>query len=128
MKRTFKMVILCLVMIAMLAVSLSAQTLPVDSRKKEMQFHRGFEALRYTTPADTLWHRITIPARAVEISILAETGVISVSPDSLYTKNKYVNVPVGTPMKLPVMKADKLFVRRAAAATGSIANIIIYKM
>lgn len=125
--KTLKLIILCLLLTAVLAVSLSAQTLPVDSRKKEMQFHRSFAALRYPAPADTLWHPIAIPPGTVELQILPVTGAIGVRPDSLYSPH-YVDIAAGVPLKLPVYRASRIFVRRTASGTASVANILFLKM
>jgi hypothetical protein len=124
--------IILLIVTAILLVGIvaafSAQTLPVDSRKKEMQFHRSFECLRYAAAADTTWRRITIPDGTVEVQILPVTGAIGVRPDSLYTNNKYVDIAAGVPLKLPVYRTTKIYVRRTAAGTASVANVLFLKM
>lgn len=126
--KTIILIIVTAMLLVGIVAALSAQTLPVDSRKKEMQFHRSFECLRYAASADTTWRRITIPDGTVEVQILPVTGAIGVRPDSLYTNNKYVDIAAGVPLKLPVYRTTKIFVRRTAAGTASVANILFLKM
>lgn len=126
--KTIVLLIVIAIFLGGLIAALSAQTLPVDSRKKEMQFHRSFEPLRYAAAADTTWRKITLPAGTVEVLILPLTGSIGVRPDSLYTNNKYFDITAGVPLKLPVYKATKIYVRRTAAGTASVANIMFLKM
>lgn len=126
--KTIILIIVTAMLLAGIVAALSAQTLPVDSRKKEMQFHRSFECLRFAAPADTTWRRVTLPSNTVEVQILAVTGAIGVRPDSLYTNNKYMDVAAGIPLKLPVYRNTHIFVRRTAAGTASVANILFLKM
>lgn len=126
--KTIILIIVTVMLLAGIVAALSAQTLPVDSRKKEMQFHRSFECLRYAASADTTWRRITIPDGTVEVQILPVTGAIGVRPDSLYTNNKYVDIAAGVPLKLPVYRTTKIYVRRTAAGTASVANVLFLKM
>lgn len=126
--KTIILIIVTAMLLVGIVAALSAQTLPVDSRKKEMQFHRSFGCLRYAASADTTWRRITIPDGTVEVQILPVTGAIGVRPDSLYTNNKYVDIAAGVPLKLPVYRTTKIFVRRTAAGTASVANILFLKM
>lgn len=125
-----KKIILLMVLAIILVGALVAQTLPVDSRKKEMQFHKSWEALRYSPAADTLWHKITIPARTMEVIILADSAALAISPDSLYykTDKPYGFVSAGIPLKLPTYKATKFYIRRAASGTSAHANIYFLKM
>ena len=126
--KTIILLIVTAILLVGIVAALSAQTLPVDSRKKEMQFHRSFECLRYAAAADTTWRRITIPDGTVEVQILPVTGAIGVRPDSLYTNNKYVDIAAGVPLKLPVYRTTKIYVRRTAAGTASVANVLFLKM
>lgn len=126
--KTIILIIVTAMLLVGIVAALSAQTLPVDSRKKEMQFHRSFECLRYAAAADTTWRRITIPDGTVEVQILPVTGAIGVRPDSLYTNNKYVDIAAGVPLKLPVYRTTKIYVRRTAAGTASVANVLFLKM
>lgn len=128
MKKTIMMIIVGLMLIAVAVTVLQAQTLPVDSRKEVMQFHRNWEALRFAAPADTTWRRITLPANTVEVLILPVTGSIGVRPDSTYTNNKYFDITTGVPIKLPAYKQTKFYIRRTAAGTASVANILFLKM
>lgn len=128
MKKALLFIIVAAILLVGIVAALQGQTLPVDSRRKEMQFHRSFEPLRYAAPADTTWRRITIPDGTVEIQILPVTGAIGVRPDSLYTNNKYVDIAAGIPLKLPVYRTTKIYVRRTAAGTASVANILFLKM
>lgn len=133
MKKTLQIIILMVLMTAMLAISLAAQTLPVDSRKKEMQFHRNYELGLYSPTADTLYNRIAIPANSVEISLTAETGAVQVCADSTYITTSafpknYVTIAAGTTLKLPVIRANYIWIRRAAAGTASKAHIVFLKM
>ncbi|HRY84387.1 MAG TPA: hypothetical protein P5533_07115 [Candidatus Cloacimonadota bacterium] len=126
--KTIILIIVTAMLLVGIVAALSAQTLPVDSRKKEMQFHRSFECLRYAAAADTTWRRITIPDGTVEVQILPVTGAIGVRPDSLYTNNKFVDIAAGVPLKLPVYRTTKIYVRRTAAGTASVANVLFLKM
>lgn len=123
-----KKLLLILLTCIILMMTLAAQTLPVDSRKVPMQFNKSFECLRYAAAADTTWRRITIPSGTMEMTILPVTGAIGVRPDSLYTNNKYIDIAAGIPMKLPVYHNTKIYVRRTAAGTASVANILFLKM
>jgi hypothetical protein len=128
MKKTLLMIIVGLVLVRVGVTALQAQTLPVDSRKEVMQYHRSWEALRFAAPADTTWRRITLPANTVEVQILPVTGSIGVRPDSTYANNKYFDIAAGVPLKLPAYKATKFYIRRTAAGTASVANILFLKM
>lgn len=128
MKRT-----ILLVLILVLAAALAAQTLPLDSRRKIMQFERSYELLKYAPPADTTWHEITVPARTTSITIIGATGSLGVAEDSLYVVKgvgytNYVDLPHGAAFTLPAIGLEKIWIRRTAAATASIANIIFRKM
>lgn len=128
MKKIILLAILVLVVIAALAV-----TLPVDSRKKEMQFHKSYSLGLYSPSADTLYNRVTLPSNTVEISITAETGGVQVCADSTYIATSaypknYVNIAAGTTLKLPVLNATRLYIRRAAAGTASKAHIVFLRM
>ncbi len=128
MKKALLFIIVAAILMVVIVSALQGQTLPVDSRRKEMQFHRSFECLRFAAPADTTWRRVTLPSNTVEMQILAVTGAIGVRPDSLYTNNKYMDVAAGIPLKLPVYRNTHIFVRRTAAGTASVANILFLKM
>lgn len=125
-----KKIILLMVLAIILVGALIAQTLPVDSRKKEMQFHKSWEALRYSPTADTLWHKILIPSGTMEVIILADSASVAISPDSLYykTAKPYGYLKEGIPLKLPTYKATKFYVRRAASGTSAHINIYFMKM
>ena len=124
-----KFVILLLVVAITVVVALQAQTLPVDSRKKEMQFTRDFVTYRHAV-ADTVWRKITIPDRSVEMLITAETRAFSISADSTYaaTNTNYYRLDLGVPLKLPCIRLDHIWVRRTAADSTATAQIIFYKM
>lgn len=120
-------------LILTLAVVLAAQVLPVDSRRKVMQFERNYELLKYGPPADTLWRSVAVPPRTTSITILPGTGAIGIAQDSLYVVSgvgytKYVNLPANTAYTLPAIGVSKIWLRRSAAGTASIANIIFRKM
>lgn len=128
MKRT-----ILLVLILVLAAALAAQTLPLDSRRKIMQFERSYELLKYAPPADTTWHEITVPARTTSITIIGATGSLGVAEDSLYVVEgvgykDYVDLPHGAAFTLPAIGLEKIWIRRTAAGTASVANIIFRKM
>lgn len=122
-----------LVLVLVLAAALAAQTLPLDSRRKTMQFERSYELLTYAPTADTLWHSVTVPARTTSITLVGTTGSLGVAMDSLYVvktvgyKN-YVTLPKDAAWNLPAIGLTKIWVRRAAAGTASIANFIFKKM
>lgn len=129
--RNLRFIILCLLLTAILVVSLSAQTLPVDSRKKEMQFFRDWSAQRYSPAADTLWHKITLPDRCVEVWAIADSGAIAISPDSLYyasTNKPYAWISAGVPFKLPTVRKTEIWVKRASSAASTHLNLIFKRM
>lgn len=128
MKRT-----ILLVLILVLAAALAAQTLPLDSRRKIMQFERSYELLKYAPPADTTWHEIAVPARTTSITIIGATGSLGIAEDSLYVVKgigykDYVDLPHGAAFTLPAIGLEKIWIRRTAAGTASVANIIFRKM
>ena len=129
--KTLRFVIMCLLLTAILVVSLSAQTLPVDSRKKEMQFFRDWSAQRYSPAADTLWHKITLPDRCMEVWAIADSGSIAISPDSLYytsTNKPYAWIQPGVPFKLPTYRKSFIWVKRASSAVSTHLNLIFKRM
>lgn len=129
--RNLRFIILCLLLTAILVVSLSAQTLPVDSRKKEMQFFRDWSAQRYSPAADTLWHKITLPDRCVEVWAIADSGAIAISPDSLYydsTNKPYAWISAGVPFALPTVRKTEIWVKRASSAVSTHLNLIYKRM
>jgi len=122
-----------LVLVLVLAAVLAAQTLPLDSRRKTMQFERSYELLTYAPTADTLWHSVTVPARTTSITIIGATGSLGVAEDSLYVVKavgykKYVTLPKDAAWNLPAIGLTKIWIRRTAAGTASVANIIFKKM
>lgn len=122
-----------LVLVLVLAAALAAQTLPLDSRRKIMQFERSYELLKYAPPADTTWHEIAVPARTTSITIIGATGSLGVAEDSLYVVKgvgytNYVDLPHGAAFTLPAIGLEKIWIRRTAAGTASVANIIFKKM
>ncbi len=129
--KTLRFIILCLLLTAILVVSLNAQTLPVDSRKREMQFHRDWSAQRFSPAADTLWHKITLPARCTEVWAVADSGAIAISPDSLYYASDvkpYAWINAGVPFKLPTIRKSAIWVKRANAAVSTHINLIFKRM
>lgn len=129
MRKFIKIILLLIVVATVIAVALQAQTLPVDSRKKEMQFNRDFSTYRHAV-ADTVWRKITIPERSVEMLVLADTRAFSISADSTYasTNTNYFRLDLGVPLKLPCIRLDHIWVRRTAADSTATAQIIFYKM
>lgn len=122
-----------LVLVLVLAAALAAQTLPLDSRRKVMQFERSYELLKYAPPADTTWHEIAVPARTTSITIIGATGSLGVAEDSLYVVKgvgytNYVDLPHGAAFTLPAIGLEKIWIRRTAAGTASVANLIFRKM
>lgn len=122
-----------LVLVLVLAAALAAQTLPLDSRRKTMQFERSYELLKYAPPADTTWHEIAVPARTTSITIIGATGSLGVAEDSLYVVKgvgytNYVDLPHSTAFTLPAIGLEKIWIRRTAAGTASVANLIFRKM
>lgn len=122
-----------LVLVLILAAALAAQTLPLDSRRKIMQFERSYELLKYAPPADTTWHEIAVPARTTSITIIGATGSLGVAEDSLYVVKgvgytNYVDLPHGAAFTLPAIGLEKIWIRRTAAGTASVANLIFRKM
>ncbi len=123
-----RLFILVMVIAILIVTNLTAQTLPVDSRRIPMQQAKTFEVLKYSPAADTTWHRITLRTNTVEVVILPITGNVDVRTDSLYTNNYFFGITAGVPLKMPTYKGTKFYIRRTAAATASVANIIFYKM
>lgn len=121
--KTITLAILVLVLLSVTVLAM-AQTLPVDTRKKVANYHKTFTALRYAPAADTSWHRITLPARCTEVTILPVTGAIGVRPDSVYTNAGWFDVAAGVPITVPTWNMTTLWIRRAAAGTASIANLL----
>lgn len=122
-----------LVLVLVLAAALAAQTLPLDTRRKVMQFERSYELLKYAPPADTTWHEIAVPARTTSITIIGATGSLGVAEDSLYVVKgvgytNYVDLPHGAAFTLPAIGLEKIWIRRTAAGTASVANLIFRKM
>lgn len=129
--KTLRFITLCLLLTAIMVVSLSAQTLPVDSRKKEMQFHRDWSAQRFSPDADTLWHKIELPNRCTEVWAIADSGAIVISPDSLYyaPDNKpYAWISAGVPFKLPTIRQSAIWVKRASSDVSAHINLIFKRM
>lgn len=122
-----------LILFALLALivvtTLSAQALSLDSRKVPIQFPDNFSVERFTCSADTVYSRVTVPSYAIEAWIIGETGAVHVNPDSTYaTVAPYIAIPAATPFTLPVKNETKFFVRRAAAGTATILNIVWKKL
>jgi len=111
------------------ALSLYAQyTLPVDTRKIPIQMTKGFSCLTYSPAADTLWKAISVPSGTVEVVVIPATGSIGLRADNSNANNNYATVPVGVPVKIPVYSQRTIYIRRAVAATASVANLIFYKL
>lgn len=123
-----KKLLLILLTCIILMMTLAAQTLPVDSRKIPMQFNKSFGTLRVSPAADAWWDTVTLPANTVEVLILPVTGSIDVCADSVNVGQNYIGIAAGIPMKLPVYHNTKIYVRRTAAGTASVANILFLKM
>ncbi len=130
MRKYLMIILVCAVLVSAFVAALSAQTLPVDSRKIPMQKYKSWTALRYSPTADTLWHRITLPDRCMEVWCIADSGAVSISPDSLYykTDKPYAWIKNGYPFQLPTYKASKFYVKRAASGTVTHLNLIFYRM
>ncbi len=116
-----------------LILVLVAQTLPLDSRRKIMQFERSYELLKYSPTADTTWHAIAVPARTTSITIIGATGSLGVAEDSLYVVKgvgytNYVDLPHSVAFTFPAIGLEKIWIRRTAAGTASVANLIFRKM
>ena len=84
-------------------------------------------------PADTTWHEIAVPARTTSITIIGATGSLGVAEDSLYVVEgigykDYVDLPHSAAFTLPAIGLEKIWIRRTAAGTASVANIIFRKM
>ena len=127
-----RITVLALVLISFLmliALNLFAQyTLPVDSRKVPIQMVKGFTCLTYSPTADTLWKAIAVPSGVVEVVIIPVTGSIGLRADNSNANNYFATLPVGVPVKIPVYSQRTIYIRRAVAATASVANLIFYKL
>lgn len=133
MKKALLFIIVAAILLVGVVSALQGQTLPVDSRRKEMQFHRSYSLGLYSPSADTLYNRITLPSRTMEVTITAETGAIQVAVDSTYVTTSafpknYVTIATGTTLKLPTYRAQYLWIRRAVAGTASKAHVVFLKM
>jgi hypothetical protein len=118
-----------LAMVFNVALSLYAQyILPVDTRKIAIQMNKGFSCLTYSPAADTLWKAIAVPSGTVEVVVIAATGTIGLRADNSNTNNQFATLPVGVPVKIPVYSQRTIYIRRAVAATASVANLIFYKL
>ena len=118
-----------LAMVFNVALSLYAQyTLPVDTRKIPIQMTKGFSCLTYSPAADTLWKAISVPSGTVEVVIIPATGSIGLRADNSNANNSFATIPVGVPLKIPVYSQRTIYIRRAAAGTASVANLIFYKL
>ena len=126
-----KITVLTIVLIGFLsiiALNLFAQyTLPVDSRKISIQMNKGFSCLTYSPAADTLWKAVSVPSGTVEVVIIPVTGSIGLRADNSNANNNFATLPVGVPVKIPVYSQRTIYLRRAVAATASVANLIFYK-
>jgi ribosomal protein L11 len=128
MKITVLTVVL-IVILSVIALNLFAQyTLPVDSRKIAIQMNKGFSCMTYSPAADTLWKAIAVPSGTVEVVLIPATGSIGVRADNSNANNYYATVPVGVPIVIPVYSQRTFYIRRAAAGTASVANLIFYKL
>ena len=125
-----KTILFIVLALCLVASAIVAQTLPVDSRKIPMQFSKSWTALRYSPAADTIWHRVTLPDRCIEVWAVADSGSVVVSPDSLYykTAKPYAWITKDTPFKLPTHKSTHFYVKRAASATPVHLNLLFYRM
>lgn len=127
-----KITVLALVLIAFLSVialNLFAQyTLPVDSRKIAIQMNKSFSCMTYSPSADTLWKAVSVPSGTVEVVLIPATGSIGVRADNSNANNYYATVPVGVPIVIPVYSQRIFYIRRAVAATASVATLIFYKL
>lgn len=131
MKKALLFIIVAAILLVGIVAALQGQTLPVDSRRKEMQFFRDWSAQRYSPAADTLWHKITMPDRCVEVWAIADSGAIAISPDSLYyasTNKPYAWISAGVPFALPTVRKTEIWVKRGSAAVSTHLNLIFKRM
>ncbi|MCB5285542.1 MAG: hypothetical protein LHW45_08150 [Candidatus Cloacimonetes bacterium] len=127
MKRT-----ILLILILVLAVGLSAQAMSLDSRRVPIQGPDNFTTLTVNCTADTVYTRVTVPAYAAEAWIILGTGAAHICADSLYSETsglkRYAAIPAATAFTLPVKQMTKFYIRRAAAGTACVVNIIWRKL
>jgi hypothetical protein len=88
----------------------------------------GFSCLTYSPAADPLWKAIAVPSGTVEVVIIPATGSIGLRADNSNANNSFATIPVGVPLKIPVYSQRTIYIRRAAAGTASVANLIFYKL
>lgn len=125
-----KTILLIILAVTLVISAIVAQTLPVDTRKKEMQYSKTFTALRYSPAADTVWERVTLPTRCIEVICLANTGAVAISPDSTYssTNSAIFRLGPGVPLKLPTYKTTVFYVRRAVSTVKTNLSLLFYRM
>lgn len=132
--------ILLIVLAVILATTLVAQALSLDSRKVPIQMADNWDSITIECSADTLYNRVLVPSYATEAWIVSVTGSVDVCKDSLYTRIvkdtvnglpprlRYARIAAGTPFTLPLKTHTKFYVRRAAAGTATTVYIIWRKL
>ena len=133
MKPLFRISSGLLLLIAIITIYLvtSAQTLPVDSRKKEIQNYRSWEALDFIPAADTTWQKVTLPQNTMDVTIM-NTGVhdMSVKPNNTYKKGDtaFLLIPPDKQVTLPQWRKNDIYIRKTAANDTVRASLIFLKM
>ena len=122
-----KYLIIALLMLV-LAVSLSAQTLSVDKNGVPIQAGRTFSTLTMTCSADTLWNKVEVPPGTYSVWLLPSNG-LKVSADSTYTNPATdVSLTDSLAVELPVLRKTQFWIRRASAGTAASAYMIFKRM
>lgn len=119
-------VIMIIMGVLLIGILLMAQTLPLDSRRKVMQFTSDPYFLK-VAPADTTLTTVYVPQGAIEMTIVP-SGDMQISKEKDYKRggkaDNIITLYSKVPLTIPVMSLDSLYVRRAAAATAVTANIV----
>lgn len=135
MRKTILMMMVGVVVLLACIPALNAQTLPVDTRKKEMQFFRDYDWIE-VAPADTVWAGITLPKGTMAVHIMSLADSVAVARDPLYsTATSMASGAPGLiissfrqPVWLPTWKKTKIWVRRASADVAGKVRLIFYTM
>lgn len=119
-------IIMVIMVVLLVGILLMAQTLPLDSRRKVMQFSSDPYFVK-VAPADTTLTKVDVPNGAIEMTIVPSADM-QISKEKDYKRagkaDNIINLYAKVPVTIPVMSVDSLFVRRASAATAVDANII----
>jgi hypothetical protein len=137
-KNNLMAILTVLILTAVMAIGLSTAlearpTMAVDSNGYPLQMGRTFVAVdSLLAGAGTAWITKAVPTNAVYATLIAAVGAITFGSTSAwttaYTTQTGVLLPVGVPVKIPVMNMSNIYYRRAATGTAATLYIIWEKM